>query len=145
MPHHGQHGRRVDEKRRGLLIGNVGGDGASLTGRDHGIFGPVAPGRVDRRHALALHPAAEQARPGLIDDAHALEPRRGGQPGKDSVTPADHQQVGRIDRAGDHPDPDLARPRLREGNVANAQNLGRITKPLENGGFHSLSLARAGG
>ena len=118
------------------------GSGRACRAGDHRVLGPVAARAVDRDDPLPLDKAAEQPGPNLIDDADTLETRRRGQLGQHAVPAAHDQDVGRIDRAQDHPDPDLARPRMRLRYVPDLEHLFRIPKPLEDGGFHLLSVVR---
>ena len=67
------------------------------------------------------------------------KPGVAGNVGQDAVPTLDDQQVGRIDRAEDHPHPDLAGPRLGVRDVADAASTSRrITELLEDGGFHAV-------
>ena len=100
----------------------------------------LPPCGVDHDHALALDETAEQARPDLIHDSDPLEARRRRQSREDAIPTLDDQQVGRVDRAENHPHPDLARPRLGVRDLADAEHLGRLAKGFKNGGFHAVIL-----
>ena len=105
--------------------------------RDDGELGPVAPLGLIDNDALALDEPAEQARPDLINDPDPLEARRRRQTRKDPVTTLDDHQVGRIDRAGNHPNADFAGTGLGIRDLADAEHLGRFTEGIEYSGFHS--------
>ena len=81
---HDQGAGRVDEERRHLLVGKVGGHRHHLADGDDDLFLPVAAGAVEHGDALAgLQPPqpAEQAAADRLNDADALEAGRGRQPG----------------------------------------------------------------
>src|SRR5262249_53945533 len=76
----------------------------------------------------------------LLDDADALQTWRAGQGGLVAVLPADHEQVERVDRAGEHAHAHLARAAHRGRDVAHLQHVLRLPPARADDRPHSTTL-----
>ncbi len=148
VPDHRQHGRRVDEERGHLLVGDVGGHRPGLPARGSTAYSAQFP-PAWLMTATRFPVTSRPSRPGPASSTTPTPSKPGvaGRVGQHAVPAADDQQVGRIDRAGDHPDPDLARPRLGLGDVADLEHLGGLAELFEDGSPSSricVSVGRVG-
>jgi hypothetical protein len=96
--------------------------GKDLAGRYRDLLGVAAAGQ-QRAHLVA---GVESLDPGASfgDAAGALQARMLGRAGRWRVEPAALEQVGTVDRGGDHVDQDLTGPGSRIGHLGPGQNLG---------------------
>ena len=140
MPHHRQHGGRVDEEGRGLLVGDVVRDGPCLPSGDDCEFGPVSPLGVDHHDPLSFErqQPAEQSRPDLVDDADSFKAGRRRQLGQDAISTLDDHHVRRIDRTGNHPHANLAGPGMGVRYVADLQDIRGLTEDSKTAAFMNV-------
>ena len=148
----GQHavvpGHRGHPQAGTELEGHRVGQRHGLALRHHGPFrrGPPAPpvGREPDPDPLA-DPAGRPARPDRVDHSGAVVVRDLETVDRARGHPGAGLHVGGVDAGRVHPDPDLARPRLRPLHLGHPQHLGGGTGAVIAGGSHVVRLLDAPG